>query len=208
MLNSHQRTAPVTLTTRADVTDLVKTRDRLKTSRGASVVPSITDFIVKSTAQVLLGHRRLAGRWEGDRIEIPSDDDLHIGIAVDSEDGLLVPVIRHVNRLSLNELAELSRRLIDRARSGQLSAEEMHGSVFTISNLGGLGIDAFTPIINPPETAILGLGAIRRELVVNDDDTIAIRRMITLCLTFDHRVIDGAPAAQFLAELREVLQNF
>jgi pyruvate dehydrogenase E2 component (dihydrolipoamide acetyltransferase) len=97
--------------------------------------------------------------------------------------------------------------LIERARTGKLSVTEMQGGVFTITNLGSYGIDAFTPIINAPETAILGLGAIRREAVVVEDDRIVPRDQITLSLTFDHRVVDGAPAARFLATLRGMLEN-
>jgi pyruvate dehydrogenase E2 component (dihydrolipoamide acetyltransferase) len=158
-------------------------------------------------ATVLIRHRSIAGRWEGDHVALPSDDDIHIGIAVDTDEGLLVPVVRHVNRLSVTQLAEKSRRMIDDARSGKLTAEQMRGGVFTISNLGIYGIEVFTPIINYPETSILGLGAMRREPVALEDDTIVVRSLMTLSLTFDHRVIDGAPAARFLAELRHALDS-
>jgi pyruvate dehydrogenase E2 component (dihydrolipoamide acetyltransferase) len=157
---------------------------------------------------VLRQHPQLASRWAGDRLVVPgANDDLPIGIAVETEDGLLVPVIHHVATMSLRQLAERSRNLIEQARAGKLSASEMQGGVFTITNLGAFGIDAFTPIINFPETAILGLGAIRREPVVLDNDQIAVRDIITLSLTFDHRVTDGAPAARFLQKLCEAIEN-
>jgi pyruvate dehydrogenase E2 component (dihydrolipoamide acetyltransferase) len=204
MLASHQQTAPVTLTTRADVTELVKLRKRLKASGGTSTIPSYTDIITKLVAAALTRRPRMAGRWDGDHIVLPSE--IHIGIAVDTDDGLLVPVVRNVTALSIQQIAERSRQVIGRARAGSLTAAEMQDGAFTISNLGAYGIDAFTPIINYPQTAILGLGAIRRELVV-EDDVLAIRGMMTLSLTFDHRVIDGAPAARFLAEVRESLRT-
>ena len=133
--------------------------------------------------------------------------DLHLGLAVDTEDGLLVPVIRSVPSLSLPQLARQSRDLIERARSGKLTLAEMQGGVFTITNLGAFGIDAFTPIINSPESAILGLGAIRREPVVLDDGQIVARDMLTLSLTFDHCLIDGAPASRFLQTVVSAITN-
>ena len=163
---------------------------------------------MKLTAIALRQHPRMAARWDGDRLIVPeANDDLPIGVAVDTEDGLLVPVIRHVPTLSLRQLAERSRDLIEQARAGKLSASEMQGGVFTITNLGAFGIDVFTPIINLPETAILGLGTIRREPVVVDNDHIAVGDVITLSLTFDHRVTDGAPAARFLQTIRNAIEE-
>ena len=132
---------------------------------------------------------------------------MNLGMAVDTEQGLLVPVIRNVLGLSVAELSDQSRQLISRARSGQLSAAEMQGSVFTITNLGAFGIEAFTPIINFPESAILGLGAIRFEAIVLDGGQIVARHQLTLSLTFDHRLVDGAPAARFLNEVVAALSN-
>ena len=128
-------------------------------------------------------------------------------IAVDTEAGLLAPVIRNVCGLLIAELAEQSRKLIDRARSGRITAAEFEGGVFTISNLGAYGINAFTPVINLPEVAILGLGAIRREPVVADDGQIVAIQQITLSLTFDHRLVDGAPAARFLQDVVNAIAN-
>lgn len=198
LTTSRERTVPVTLTTRADATHLVKLREQSKVTNGAAVVPGYQDMITWLVAQLLPQHRLLAGRWDGDGIVLPGDDGLHIGMAVDTPEGLLAPVLRDVRRLSLSAIAAESLRLAERARSGRLSPDEMSGSVFTITNLGAFGIDAFTPVINHPETAILGLGAIRREAVVEGDDRIVLQPQLTLSLTFDHRVLDGAPAAQFL----------
>ena len=195
MVVSRQQTVPVTLTTRSDATNLVNLREQFKSVDGSTPIPSYQDIITKLVAEVLKRHPLLAGRWDEDAIVLPAADELHLGMAVDTEDGLLVPVVRNVGGLSLTELAGQSRRLAEQARAGKLVAADMQGGVFTITNLGAFGIDAFTPIINLPEAAILGLGTIRREPVVLDDGQIAARQQLTLSLTFDHRIVDGAPAA-------------
>ena len=205
MVTSLQQTAPVTLTRRVDATILVATRNQYK-STGAAVIPAYTDLIAKCVAHALCEHPLLGGRWADDRIEYPSADGIHIGIAVDTEDGLLVPVLRDVARRTISEIASEFRSLVERARAGRIKAHEMQGAVFTITSLGSFGVEAFTPIINLPETAILGVGAIRQELVVLDHGSFAARDQLTLSLTFDHRVIDGAPAARFLQCVVEALQ--
>ena len=147
----------------------------------------------------------LTARWDGERLLVP--EHIGIGIAVDTDAGLLVPVLRDVATLPLTAIASQSRRLFEAARAGRLSTAEMEGGCFTISNLGSFGIEAFTPIINHPETAILGLGAIIREPVALEDGTLTIRQQMTLSLTFDHRILDGAPAARFLQTLRQSLEE-
>jgi pyruvate dehydrogenase E2 component (dihydrolipoamide acetyltransferase) len=197
-----QRSLPVTLTSSIDATRLVESREQSR-SEGASVVPTFTDFIAYQLLAVLKRHLPLAARWQNDQSDLllPGDDGLHLGIAVDTPDGLLVPVLRAADQLSLTELAVRSRELIERARNGRLAASQMQGGVFTISNLGMYGIEAFTPMINYPEVAILGVGAIRREAVVLDSGQIVAQPRLTLSLTFDHGAIDGAPAAAFLRDL-------
>ena len=138
---------------------------------------------------------------------LPADHEIHIGLAVDTAEGLIVPVLRNVLSEPLLTLAAESSRIIRKARDGKLSGTEMQDSVFTITNLGSFGIDAFTPVINLPETAILGLGAIRRQPVVTTDDRIEVRSIMTLSLTFDHRAIDGAPAATFLQSVVAAIEN-
>ena len=206
MVASLQQTAPVTLTRRVDATALVAARNQYKSS-GAAVVPAYTDLISQCVAQVLVEQPLLGGRWADDRIEYPSADGIHIGIAVDTAEGLLVPVVRDVANRSILELAVEFRSLVERARAGQIKASDMQGAVFTITSLGSFGVEAFTPIINLPETAILGVGAIRKELVVLDNGSFAARDQLTLSLTFDHRVIDGAPAARFLQAVTEAMQT-
>lgn len=205
MMNSLRNTAPVTLTCRCDVTNMVALRNQLKAAGTDTIVPSYNDIIAKLVAKALRGHPMLAGRWNGDRILLP--EAIHIGIAVDTEHGLLVPVIRNVPELSLFQVARQSRSLIDATRTRRLKPEDMQGGCFTLSNLGGFGIEAFTPIINYPETAILGLGAILRQPTVLEDGQLGVREQMTLSLTFDHRVVDGAPAARFLQTVRRGIEN-
>lgn len=207
MTTSHERTVPVTLTTKCDARQAVKLRDRLKSEAGASLVPSYQDIITKVVARVLAHHPWMASRWDGDAIVLPRENELHIGMAVDADQGLLVPVIRDVFGLSLVKLAAQSRSLTMKAREGTLNAQQTQGAVFTITNLGAFGIDAFTPVINYPEAAILGLGAIRREPVVGDDGQIVAQYRLSLSLTFDHRVVDGAPAARFLQAIVNALTD-
>ena len=207
MVASRQQTVPVTLTTKADATNLVNLREQFKTTSGESPIPGYQDIITKLVAGVLRQYPLLAGRWEEDAIVLPAENELHLGMAVDTDEGLLVPVLHNAAQLSLIELAARSRQLVGQARAGKLAAADMQGSVFTITNLGAFGIDAFTPIINVPETAILGLGAIRREPVVLDDGGIVSRHQLTLSLTFDHRILDGAPAARFLQDIATAIAN-
>jgi pyruvate dehydrogenase E2 component (dihydrolipoamide acetyltransferase) len=206
MATSHRSTAPVTLTTTIDATNLVDLRNRWKAASGSSgdPVPTYTDLFAKLTALALEEHPRLNARWEEERVVSP--EGIHIGIAVDTEAGLLVPVVRDVPRLSLKELSIRTRDLIDRARQRRLSASELQGGTFTLTSLGALGIDAFTPIINYPECAILGVGRIRRCPAVLENQ-IVIRDQVTLSLTFDHRITDGAPAARFLQTLGAAIEN-
>ena len=205
MMTSLRNTAPVTLTCRCDATNLVALRQQLKALGTDVVVPSYNDIVVKLVAIALRSHPMLAGRWDGDRILVP--EAIHIGIAVDTDHGLLVPVIRDVSELSLFEVARQSRTLIEATRTRRLKSDDMQGGCFTLSNLGSFGIEAFTPIINYPETAVLGLGAIIREPAVLEDGQLGVREQMTLSLTFDHRVVDGASGARFLQTLRQAVEN-
>jgi pyruvate dehydrogenase E2 component (dihydrolipoamide acetyltransferase) len=147
----------------------------------------------------------LAARWVSDQIEIPRS--LHIGFAVDTEHGLCVPVLRDVLDLSLREVTAASREMIRAARALELRTEQTQDGCFTLTSLGSLGVEAFTPIIHYPQTAILGVGAIRREAVALEDGSLANRKQLTLSLTFDHRIVDGAPAARFLQHVCERIEN-
>ncbi len=206
MVQSAHTTAGVTLATTVDATNLVNLRQQFKSVAGAGASPPIafTDIVVKLTALALERHPLLNARWSGDQIVVEST--INIGIAVDTDPGLLVPVIRDVPRLTLRQLAARSRELVDRARRGALSAAEMQGGTFTVTNLGPMGIEMFTPLINLPECAILGLGRIQKQVVVDGTQFVARDRMM-LSLTFDHRIVDGAPAARFLQSLSLLIEN-
>lgn len=203
--HSVQQTVPVTLFVRADATNLVRLREQLQASQPADVVPTYTDIIARVAAGALLEDPQMHVCWDGDRQVTP--DGVHIGIAVDTPAGLLVPVIAGADQLSLLEFARISRDRVARARERRLAVHEMQGGTFTITNLGNYGVELFTPVINWPEIAILGVGAIRKEAIVAADERIEARWQLPLSLTFDHRAIDGAPAARFLQSLRERLEQ-
>ena len=203
MLESRHTTAPVTLTSAVDATNLVNLREQFKAA-ATTPVPTYTDFLVKLAGVALQKHTLLASRWTD--AGIVRAERIDIGIAVDTDAGLLVPVIRDVPTLGLRQVAARSHELIDLARRGELPMRNMSGACFTITNLGVYGIDAFTPIINPPECAILGVGRIERRPVM-DGDRVVGRDTVTLSLTFDHRIVDGAPAARFLQALVQLIEN-
>ena len=209
MTTSIQTTAPVTLTTEVDATELVRLRRQLKNDPMAASqpVPTYNDLLSKLAAQALIEHPALNARLEGEQLVISGS--VHIGLAVDTERGLLVPVLRDVQTKSLRQIAQETTALIEQARVGKLSTFELSGGTFTISNLGMYDIDAFTPIINLPECAILGVGRIVPKQVVVDVDTeqMAIRQMMFLSLTFDHRLVDGAPAARFLQRIKQFIEQ-
>lgn len=209
MTTSVHTTAPVTLTTEADATELVRLRTQLKndSTASSSPIPTYNDLLSKLVAQALIEHPALNARLEGEQLVISAS--AHIGLAVDTERGLLVPVLRDVQSKSLRQIARESAGLIEQARAGQLSANELRGSTFTLSNLGMYDIDAFTPIINLPECAILGLGRIVPKQIVVDAsaERVAIRQMMFLSLTFDHRLVDGAPAARFLQRIKQFIEQ-
>ena len=200
MTENARSVAPVTLTTEADATELSRVRGHLKDelTPGGEVVPSLSDLVVRLVALALVEHPALNASLVEDRIV--EHAAVHIGIAVDTERGLLVPVVRDAEGRSVREIATEAARLIEAARTGTSRPEELTGGTFTVTNLGMYGIDAFTPIVTVPECAVLGLGRIVARPVVVDEATeaVAVRKMMALSLTFDHRLVDGAPAARFL----------
>jgi pyruvate dehydrogenase E2 component (dihydrolipoamide acetyltransferase) len=206
MVAGVSQAAPVTLTTRADATNLVNLRQQFKEASATpdDLVPGYTDFLLKLTAAALRQHPLLQAQWREEGLFVP--DRIDLALAVQTSAGLLAPVVRQVDRLSLREVAANCREVIAQARAGRLTAEQMRDATFTVTNLGGLGIDSFTPIIHLPQCAVLGLGRIVREPVVFSGGIVA-RDMVTLSLTFDHRVVDGSPAAEFLATLRRCLEH-
>ncbi len=168
------------------------------------VTPTLNDFVLKATAKALKSHPQLNAALIDDAIHQYSD--INLGVAIDIESGLVVPVVRKVDTLGVIALAGKVRELADRARNGKLGLDDFTGGTFTVTNLGGLGVDWFTPVLNPPQCAILGVGRVRQAAVVADR-SIQFRDVATLVLTFDHRVIDGAPCARFLGELRARIED-
>lgn len=199
MHESLQAMAQVTLTTEADVTNLEHLREELKQQFDLTY----TDLIIKAVAQVLKEHPRLNAWVEGENIRLLRS--IHVGVAVALEEGLIVPVVHDADRKSLREIALESQRLAQHAREGKLTRDEVTNSTFTVTNLGMYGVDAFTPIINTPEVAILGIGRIFDKPARGMQDVVW-RRMLTLSLTFDHRAVDGAPAAAFLQAVCKQLE--
>ncbi len=193
--------APVTLHTRVDASSLVLLRDR---HRANGEAPGYTALVVKLAAAALQQHPLLQAQWRDDGLFIPDRTD--IAFALDTDHGLLAPVVRGADRLTLPEVAARIRELTAQARAGRLGAEAMRDATFTVTNLGGWGVDAFTPILHLPQCAVLGVGRIVREPAVVGNEVVPRERM-TLSLTFDHRVLDGAPAARFLATLAGLVEQ-
>jgi pyruvate dehydrogenase E2 component (dihydrolipoamide acetyltransferase) len=200
MVESLHTMAQLTMQMEVDATELVKLRGQLK----AEFDLTYTDLLVKAVAIALSRHRLLNATLIGDEIQLL--EQIHIGVAVALEEGLIVPVIRDADRRAVQEIAQEARRLAKGAREGGLSVDEVTGSSFTITNLGSYGVDGFTPIINSPEVAILGVGRIVERPVIRDNE-IARRSLTVLSLTVDHRVVDGAPAAEFLRALKELIES-
>jgi len=162
------------------------------------------DMLIKACAKAFAEYPMMNAVWDGDAILYRSE--IHIGLAVALEEGLTVPVVRHADRLSLQEIARESARLIERARNKRLTPDEYEGGCFTISNLGMFGVDSFVPIINPGESAILGVGRIA-DRVIACGDAICIRPLMNLTLSADHRALDGAIAAKFLGRVKALLES-
>ena len=208
LVQSRLTTVPVTITGRCDATALLAFRQQLKAAGEKNhlvIVPTINDILVKLTAAALCQHPMLVATWADDHLLLP--ESIHLGIAMDTEAGPLAPVIRDVDTSTLTQIAKQSQKLVADAHAGKLATADLQGACFTLSNLGSLGVEAFTPVINPSESAILGIGAIVLEAVPLDDGTFVARDRLTLSLTFDHRVNDGAAAARFLQTLRQLIEQ-
>ena len=186
-----------------DMSAVGKLRSQWK-ERGDGPVPSINDFILQTTAHALQEFPSINSSFTEKGIQ--QHADINIGVAVALDEGLVVPVIRNADRLSLAELAEQSRALADKAQSKKLFPLDYEGGTFTVSNLGMLGVDSFTAIINPPQAAILAVGRVAPR-VVTDGDGIEIASMMTATLSADHRVVDGASAARFLRQIKHYLER-
>ncbi len=205
MMGSVSSTAAYTLTIEADAGALLKWRESLKAAaKEGERVPSFNDLLARLLVVALREYPDLNAHLEGG--EIVRSSSVNIGVAVDTGRGLVVPVLRDVQSKSVTEIAAGAAELVGRARAGQLTPDEMSGGTFTLSNLGMFDIDAFTPIINVPEVAILGVGRIAERAVVRKGKIVA-RPMVVFSLTADHRLVDGGPGARFLQRFKQLVES-
>ena len=209
MMNSLSSMAQLTENISFDCTNIIALRAFIKANAERLNLPNITfnDIIIYAVSRVILNHTGLnANLVNGDTMRYFSS--ANIGIAVDTPKGLLVPVLFGADKMSLTEVAVNAKKLAKEAQAGTLKPDLMSGGSFTISNIGVFGIESFTPVINPPQTGILGVCALETRVKLGANGQAVPYQAMTLSLTFDHRALDGAPAARFLKELKEFLENF
>ncbi|MGB7589410.1 MAG: dihydrolipoamide acetyltransferase family protein, partial [Solirubrobacterales bacterium] len=188
-----------------DMSRAVEARKRIKAAAGeGDVVPSFNDLVVKACALALREHPRANGAYRDGRLELYSR--VNVGVAVAARDALVVPTIFDADRKGLRQISTESRVLAQRVRDGQITPPELSGATFTVSNLGMFGIESFSAVINPPQAAILAVGAIRESPVVRNGE-LAAGHLMGLDLACDHRILYGAPAAEFLATIRSSLEE-
>src|SRR5881398_1501987 len=195
------------LTIEINAAPLMAAREELKSAGEGADTAKITvnDFVLKAAVQAAVKVPRANASFDGDAIVQFADVDLGIAVAID--DGLLTPVIRAAQNKSLREISEAVKDLAHRARNKRMKPEEFHGGSFTISNLGGMGIDAFSAVINPPQGFILAVGKVNKVPVIDDCDQIVVGQRMSITMSCDHRVVDGALGAEYLKELRHLLEN-
>ncbi len=201
--------AQLTLNASFDATKLMALRKTLKANAEKLGMNNITlnDMVLFAVAKTLKNHRDLNAHYLDAEDKMRFFTDVHLGIACDTDRGLLVPTVFNANKMSLNDLAAASKGVIGEAKGGTISPDKLKGASFTVTNLGAMGIESFTPVVNPPQTGILGVGTIMRR-VKNVGGQDIFYDAMGLSLTFDHRALDGAPAAKFLKELCANLENF
>jgi pyruvate dehydrogenase E2 component (dihydrolipoamide acetyltransferase) len=190
------------VTVEVDVEKIMALRSMFKEEEAGSI--SVNDFVIKACALALRDMPQANSTFKGDYLL--QHGAIHVGMAVALDDGLIVPVIKHADQLTLRQISAASRDLAGRARDGKLSLDEMSGSTFSISNMGMLNVDAFGAIINTPNSAIIAVATAKKVVVVNDDDELEVRMRMNLTGSFDHRVLDGAVGAKFMNVVRDYLQ--
>jgi pyruvate dehydrogenase E2 component (dihydrolipoamide acetyltransferase) len=204
---SYQSIPHIQFTSRVDMTNFLQARsdyNELAQEKGHEKV-SVTAVLVKLVAMVLAEHPMLNSSLEEDAIQV--HQDINIGIAVALENGLIVPVVKNANLKGIGAIAAESSDLVNRARNDALTGADVRGGTFTITNLGPFGVEQFNAIINPPEAAILAIGATIEEVVALENGAIAVRPVMRFTLSADHRIVDGAVAAIFIADLKAKLEN-
>jgi pyruvate dehydrogenase E2 component (dihydrolipoamide acetyltransferase) len=199
--------AQLTHNTSFDATSILEYRKQLKAISEKMDIPNITinDIIIFAVSRILTKHKYLNAHFLDNKIRL--FNHVHMGIAVDTPRGLLVPTLFNADTKSLKQIANESKNLIKSAQEGNINPDLLTGGTFTVSNLGVLGIESFTPVINPPQTGILGVNCII-ERVRTLDGQITVYPSMGLSLTYDHRALDGAPASRFLMDLKNALENF
>ena len=207
MLDSMQTTAQLTLNASADARSLLNYRKQLKASAKELGLQSVTvnDLVLLAVSRTLLQHPQLNSLFTGESIS--QYKNVHLGFAVDTARGLIVPVIKYANRLSLSQISQEAKRLARAAIDGKATPDDMDGGTFTVTNLGSLGIESFTPILNPPQVGILGVGSVQLK-PVEVDETFEFIQSLSLSLTINHQIVDGAPAARFLQALSQNIAQF
>jgi len=205
MHSSLQEMAQLTLHMDADFDAIVKDRDDRKGAGGAASLPGFTDYVIAATARALKLHPIVNSQVTAEGIALLPE--IHVSMAVALDEGLIVPVIKNTTSLDLSSLASETKRLSGAARDGKLTLSELEGGTFSVSTLGMFGVDGFTPVINPPNTAILGVGRLRDDVVLNAKGKVSTVKRMTLSLTWDHRVFDGAPAAEFCKSIVDLLAD-
>ncbi len=202
MSQSFQEVPQVTTTVKVDMKEIKELREEIKQLSEEHI--SYTDILVLVVSRMLKKYPMINSHISQDSMIVKSS--INIGIAVDVPDGLVVPVIKNVGRKDLEEIAKARKVLVEKAREGRLNNDDLSGGTFTITNLGGFETEIFTPIVNQPEAAILGVGQISDEVVPVDGEVV-IRPMLWLSMAYDHRAVDGAPAAEFLQKIKSALEN-
>ena len=209
MHNSLSTIDQVTMMESFDATELLAYRAKCKANAEKLGLSNITinDMILFAVAKTALNHRDINANYLDSEEKMRFFTNVHLGIAVDTERGLLVPTVQNANKLTINELSVKSKQLIGQVKDGTIAPDLLKGASVTVSNVGAMGVEYFTPVVNPPQTAIIGVGGITRRVKnVNGQDV--FYDAIGLSLTFDHRALDGSPAARFLKELCANLENF
>ena len=205
MLASHTEIPPVTQNIKVDVTELMKFRKMLLAETGKKY--SVNDLVLKAIAKCLTQHPEILVSFDEANHQIIQRKHVNIGMAVALDAGLITPVIRDADKMGLDTLSATAKDLAARAKENKLLPDEYKGSTITVSNLGMFGIETFTPIINQPDSVIVGVCAIEDELQMDDEGKLSKHQVMRLSVTLDHRTLDGAVVAKFEMDLRDILQN-
>lgn len=207
MHESLSQMAQLTLNASFDATEILNLRQQFKKNGEKMGLSNITlnDIVIYAVSRVLTSHKAINAHFLGDTMRYFTN--VNMGVAIDTERGLMVPTIFNANLKSLNEISMEAKELAHACQKGMINPDKLKDGTFTVTNLGALGIESFTPVINPPQTAILGVNTLEQKFR-DRNGTIEAYTAMSLSLTFDHRAVDGAPAARFLKDLREALESF